>query len=164
MHPCPHRGKKKALVDASLQICCEAVKLALQSAADIARLDADPCMFKALWYVHQVSFCCMSTIHLLPRIREYQKKYSFQALGTLFDRSCFRLGTVVSQRLSLEMQILLLSLKPTLAPSRPWTRKSRLGIGKPTMLLMWHGTRFIHCQRPDWGKNSIYGAYPLLVD
>lgn len=41
-------------------------------------------MFKALWYVHQVSFCCISTIRLLPYIREYQKKYSDQALST-FD-------------------------------------------------------------------------------
>lgn len=31
-----------------------------------------------------MSFCCISTVHLLPRIREYQKRYSDQALST-FD-------------------------------------------------------------------------------
>lgn len=83
-HPYPHQGQKTAAVDAFLKICCETVKLTLKSTADISQLDADPRMFKALWYVHQVSFCCISTVHLLPRIREYQKRYSDQALST-FD-------------------------------------------------------------------------------
>lgn len=83
-HPYPHQDQKKTAVDAFLKLCCEAIKLALKSIADIAHLDADPRMFKALWYVHQVSFCCISTAHLLPRIREYQKRYSDQALST-FD-------------------------------------------------------------------------------
>lgn len=31
-----------------------------------------------------MSFCCISTVHLLPHIREYQKKYSGEASST-FD-------------------------------------------------------------------------------
>ncbi|KAK0740431.1 hypothetical protein B0T18DRAFT_393254 [Schizothecium vesticola] len=202
-HPYPHRGQKKALVDASLKICCEAVKLALQSTADVARLDADPRMFKTLWYVHQVSFCCISTIHLLPRIREYQKKYSGQALWTFFDSVDAELRELADRttkalaedtgpfspgpryavnlnELKEEVLLQIRDSRVSEAPPReadtaplfragprpePSMDKEEPGwVGKPTVLLMWHGTRFIPCQRPDRGKNSSYGAYPLVVD